>query len=941
MVLLLGYALVQLLSAPVFAQEPQPVVIVNPSPTNAIWTVKDAQDAGISTSGWLPDEEVTVTGKRAERARQFINWTLDNPSIDNHPVFRQIWLVSAGTTLFLIVIVVAIMGLGVLLARKRDVSFNVDIVPIVYKTLLLILYIAFSYLLVLGIIQLTDVMMDFFIKTLGGDQLFKIFFVDGANSEEGYRNFTGARRIGMQYAESAQTSLFLIDFTSFTYFAMGIMIVLRKIVLWFLLVVSPFLAVLMPFIFIRNTGWIWIGVFFQWAFYGPLFALFLGALARIWMVGIPFLFDFQRAKQSCEPAVFNPDSHCSAADAAKGIVYPLAINIMYGGPAQRPGGLGNELVGGPTGWPVNSSNYVDTFAEYVISLVMLWVVIVLPWWLLRIFRDYCCEGIYAMRNILMTMMNNGGLGPQPPAPAAAGPTQTRSTGLQQKTEQKIAQEVAKRIEDRVSTRLAEFENIKAVQTERIAEKLEVRVSNVKEVAQFETRREKQEYFHRLSDHMKNPMSAEHPADRAAFTNLKAEMSQRAVSGDQLAQRILEATTANRTAVNERIQNLAQTRPAVTNMVSMVAKTVTREQRDVERIVQNWSQVLTSDTKELAKIAQSVASTETAVREIVTSLPTMIATTTQKEVVQKLSEKTNVSKEKVSEIIRESARSSKEASVLSQIVNASKTDVSVVSKTIETIDRALGSAATVAVAAVKPEVIKSVITSIEKLVTTTPAVQLVEKIAQELTISVDTVKAVIQGVDESALGEKAKAAVREVKKETKAPVGVEKAKELEVDELINEKDTLSLDEYEEIKQMWINHYLHGEVPVSETIKTREDWVAHDSVLIENILNKIISENEEVRAEGLKQVADSIPFFVLADMSISDIAVYLKAKRAAAKEVSSMLTREGAVKQRLQEEMEQPAFVKTTAGKEEKTHVMRMEVEEPSKDKSGESDTTQSR
>ena len=90
-----------------------------------------------------------------------------------------------------------------------------------------------------------------------------------------------------------------------------------------------------------------------------------------------------------------------------------------------------------------------------------------------------------------------------------------------------------------------------------------------------------------------------------------------------------------------------------------------------------------------------------------------------------------------------------------------------------------------------------------------------------------------------------------------------------------------------------------------------------------------------------MADSIPFFVLADMSISDIAVYLKAKRAAAKEVSSMLTREGAVKQRLQEEMEQPAFVKTTAGKEEKTHVMRMEVEEPSKDKSGESDTTQSR
>ncbi|MCR4326403.1 MAG: hypothetical protein NUV52_01985 [Candidatus Roizmanbacteria bacterium] len=959
MLLLAGYFFAAALSSPVFAQAPQEVIIVNPSPTAPIWNVKEAVDKGITKTGWVADEEVTVVGKRAERARQFINWVLDNPSIDNHPVFRQVWLLSAGTTLFLIVIVVAVMGLAVLIARRKDVSFNVDIVPIVYKTLLLILYVAFSYLIVLAIIQLSDVMMDFFIKTLGADQLFKIFFVPGANSEEGYRNFTGYKRIGMHYAESERTSLFLIDFTSFTYFAMGIMLVLRKILLWFLLIVSPFLAILMPFIFIRNTGWIWIGVFFQWVFYGPLFALFLGALARIWTSGIPFLFDFQRAKDACEPSVFNPDNACAPADAAKAIVYPLAINILYGGPSQRPGGLGHELVGEATGGFVNSSNYVDTFAEYVISLVMLWAVIVFPWWLLRIFRDYCCDGIYAMRNILLNMMNNGGLGPQPSAPVP-GPTQTRTTGLQQDTAQKIAREVASRIEDKVTTRLSEFENIKQVQTEKIAEKLEVRVSNVREVAQMETRQDRREYFHRLSEHMKNPMSAERPADRATFTNLKAEMSQRAVSGDKLASRILEATTANRTEVQQRIQTLAQSRPAVTPLIVTLTNTVMRERTDIERVMQTWTQLLVKNTQQLTSIAQSVKTTEQSVRDVVISLPTLIATNTQKEIIEKLSEKSQTSKEVVRDIIREAVHKSKESSALTQIATESHSDVNSVTKTIETIDKALGTVAKAP--ALAKEVVEKVVTSIEKLAATTPAVQLSEKVAQATNVPAVTVQAVIQQVaDGTVVVTPAQKQVMEAVKKAAPPTPKQEVKkeEIEVDELINEKDTLSLDEYEEIKQLWMNHYLHGEVPISETIKTREDWVNHDSVTIENILNKIISDNEEVRTEGLKEVADSIPFFVLADMSISDIAVYLKAKRAAAKEVLSIITRESAVKQRLQATMQEAeVFVDTkpaaTVGKTQ-TQAMELDInnpeekkEEPEKGDSGApsgsgtggSDTTQS-
>ncbi len=84
--------------------------------------------------------------------------------------------------------------------------------------------------------------------------------------------------------------------------------------------------------------------FFQWVFYGPLFALFLGALATIWKTGIPFVFDFSRT------------------GTAAGYIYPTATNILYGGPAQVLSIL-------------NSGNYIDTFAEYVITLIMLWATI--------------------------------------------------------------------------------------------------------------------------------------------------------------------------------------------------------------------------------------------------------------------------------------------------------------------------------------------------------------------------------------------------------------------------------------------------------------------------------------------------------------------------------------------------------------------------------------
>src|SRR3989338_7778169 len=412
---------------------------------------------------WVNDPEVTALGKGGERSRQFLLWTLTHPSDDDSPNIMSIWMLSRNIAYFMLLIIAIFMGLGIMIGQRGYFNLQVDVSPLFIKLVSLLLYVTFSAAIVLMIVQVSDILMQFFIRTLGVDKVFNIFFVPGnvkvdnnvANaSEQAYRTFEGCSNISTIALDSVRTSKFLIRLTNMTYYFIGIMFLLRKIVLWFLLIVSPFLAVLAPFIFIRNIGWIWIGVFFQWVFYGPLASLFLGTLARIWNSPrhIPFIFDFSRIQGM-------------GTDYVNKIIYPTTTNILYGGPAQ-------------TLKTYNTSSYVDTYAEYIISLIMLWTVIILPWWLLRIFRDYCCDGILAMKNILMAMYDQMRGGP-PPEPS--GPTPTPST-----TGFGAALKMPKMDDVTIKVRIETVEEIKRAKTEDISRSLDMHVSNLTDIARFET-----------------------------------------------------------------------------------------------------------------------------------------------------------------------------------------------------------------------------------------------------------------------------------------------------------------------------------------------------------------------------------------------------------------------------------------------------------------------
>lgn len=783
------------------------------------WMCVDPQTGGTELipgqEKWLFDARTTEVGKRAERARQFINWVLTHPAIHNHSVFRQVWLISAMTTLFLIVLTVSIMGIGLIVAKKQDISVKVDVVPILTKAALLLIYALFSYWLVLGLIQITDIIMAFFIKLMDADKLFSIFFSAGSDSlsasENGYRSFVGYRNFDPLVNEMAKTSLFLIDVSSYTYFVMGLVIVLRTVVLWFLLIVSPFLALLMPFRLIRNIGWIWIGVFFQWAFYGPLFALFLGALTKIWQAGIPFSFNFSRIQSD-------------------GVVYPLAINILYGGPQQtgEAGSLGAALSHQN---PVNTSNYIDTFAEYVISLLMLWVVMILPWWLLRIFRDYCCDGIYAVKNILMNMMGNDRRPGEPPSPPAPGFHFSQKMQIP-KTESR-PQEI------RTSLKVERMEEIKNIRTEEISKRMDLEVKRLSDIARFETQKEKREYVSKVRDYLRNPMTAERKEDQTQFTHLKTELQQRAVRGDVAAKRLIEALGSSTVTMQGKIKELSKERPEVMPVSRSVSTSLKVSEEHISKVTSSISEKLVREERLVTDIAARSQVQREQAQRVIQSVPRAVAEHNAQTLTQKVAETAGLTTEKTREVLKNTAEKSTSEEVVGEV-------------------------------------------------------------AKKENVAPEEVKKIATGVFQEVSGP--------VKPAT-----------------ITTPKTVSIEEYEEMRKMWIEHYTKGEVPVTRDVKDRKDWIGSELIKLDNIMNKIVSENEEVRAAGLNEVADIIPFFILGDMNIQEIAAYLKAKQAAAKEVLTGIDKESALKERLSEAAKPEEFVEVKKDQAEAAKTMEMKKE----------------
>lgn len=635
------------------------------------WSVSPAS----AQTSWVPDPEVTALGKSSERARQLLFWYFNRPTLDNSPAILGMWAVSRNIALFFMVIVVIGFGFQLILSKEKT-KFE----AFVPKLIGLLVFAFFSYVIILGLIQIGDVIMKFFVETIVGKDLFNITFV-AQNSEDSYIKFQGFRRTEPELIESAQTAFTVIKLTNFTYYAMFIILVVRKIILWFLLIVSPFLSMLFAFPFIKNVGWIWIGVFFQWLFYGPLFSIFLAGLVKIWEMGIPWGFDFTKV------GVVSSDPKKT------GIVFPTAINILYGGPAQRL-------------TDTNTCNYVDTFAEYVIALIMLWVVILLPWLLLRIFRDYCCNLIKSLEAATMNLYGKlGGITP-PPLPSVPTPA-------------KMEVPFRKAIDSTISSliRSTEQASMAKMRTEDILNSVGLKVSSLADISRLEINSEERKMASQKLEYLQSPFKVSNASLRSQFASSNQELAARAAKGDVVAERTLAA------ASNVSVSTMA-----------------TLMQKQKEAIAE---------------------------REL-------------------LSEKGIITRKGV---------------VTVRGVISEKEVPGVVAR-------------------------KGVL-------------------AQRVPVRA---RRVTEGAPLAA------------------PVPPR---------------TVSVEDYEQVKKMWVNNYRNGEVPLSERIRSREEWLRTEVTKISDTIEMISSKDEQKRSTGFENVAAVMPFLFLGGFTEEQVLVYLKAKLEAAK------------------------------------------------------------
>lgn len=827
---------------------------------------------------WVESPEITEQGKADERARQFIYWVLSHPSIDDHPTLKKVWGVSMQIALMITLFVATIFGIGIIIAQRQNFDLKIDVSPLIIKLVFMLLYIVFSAAIVLTIIQVSEMLMKFFIETLGGRDLFNIYFA-GNSAEDNYIKFHGCVDKNWRVQEGLHAELFLLRLTNITYYVMGIMLLLRKILLWFLLFVSPFLALLMPFVFIRNTGWIWIGVFFQWVFYGPLFALFLGGLAQIWKNGIPFPFNFSRTNTQ------------------QGYIFPTAMNIAYGGPAQQ--------------WTAdkppqtNNGNYVDTFAEYIITLLMLWAITFFPWWLLRIFRDYCCDGIMAMKNILMSMYDQmrGGPSPTPgPVPTAPTPASTVINTTLNVPQSNIA-----------SVKLENIEEIKKAQTENITKSLEIKATKLTDIARYETNKTVNQTANKNIQYLQNPMKANTTTERQKYMNIRTELFNRSVKEDKIARQILTATSTSKIEQMQQRQEIVKTLPAMRPVTHLVSFKVQVPEAKVQSITNNLFHSLYTNDTVVNSIAQTTKVAQPQVKTILNSY-TMNTNQPVNQIVNNISQQSNITKDTVRAVIKES--------------NTLLTTQTTNTAFVNTIQQATG----VPAQQVR-HILQKYVTNVNQPIETT-----IENLHKETNIENEKIKNVINLTTERVKTSnniiKEVAQKENVKEEvvkqiiaSQVPLVVEPEKNIE--QTVAVPPSVSLEDYEEVKKMWQEQYEKGEVPVTEDIQSRSEWVEKDIVLITNTLNKLMSVDEKVRQEGLDDVSYLLPIFMINNLSGEELMVYLKAKLEAAKAV---LNKDKEKEEEKAQPEEEEVFVEASKKKEEaKTMTLEDAQEIPDEEK----------
>lgn len=512
-VFIIGFFFTSVYLQPVFAQ----VNTVNGTPTVATQAPEGS---------WVEDQEVTFVGKTAVRAQDFLSWALENydwacvkqtaTSCDNsnNPLLDFWKFIRSIVYVFLILFVLAAAFIIVITRGK-----NLTIMRFMPRFFFVVIFVTLSFSLIQFIYVTTDIIQGCFLRLdcrnpqiqnniINKDNLLHVAFA--------YPTFVGYREIGSAYEESAFISLLLVRLTAYTYYAMTLILIVRKIILWFFIIISAVFPLLLFYNPLRNTAKIWIGEFFRWLLYAPLFAIFLHGLVVMWQKtdvqnkinGIPLAFSFTGAIQ-----------------------YPTAINILLGGPGQSVS-------------ITNSVNLPDTFAQYVVALLMLWVVILLPFLLLNIFLDYLKSISFKDSTVMKQLVSHGKsfIGRSDPVPATPPPS-PRGTGFARALP--LGEGAVRTIDIQSAVKFTD-----AQAANEMMRLTNLAIPKMRDIAKYESSLlsrdvgKKQEINHVSSTLQKiaNPSASSTPAERERFSTVRNKLMSQKQKGDPVANQILSASS---------------------------------------------------------------------------------------------------------------------------------------------------------------------------------------------------------------------------------------------------------------------------------------------------------------------------------------------------------------------------------------------------------------
>lgn len=830
---------------------------------------------------YTEDPEVNFVGKTDARAVQFLNWTLqnyewacytDNPAItappndpnandpkstntrkcqnDKNPLIG-FWKTIRNIVYALFALIILITAFILIVSRGKSLTLK-RFLP---RFVAVVLLVTLSYALIQFIYTTVDIFQGFFLtkppSTAGGPREL-INSLDLLYVGWDYEYFRGLRKVHPFFDESVFVNLLLARLTAVTYYAMTGVLIIRKIILWFFIVLSPIFPILLLYYPVRNTAKIWIGEFFRWLMYAPLFAVFLSGLVSVWKSPrLPLIFDFTNV--------------------GKSFVYPTATNVLLGGPGQVV-------------TAENNLNTPDTFALYVVALIMLWVVILLPFILLQIFLDYLNNFSFTDSPAMQKLINTSYLllNKTPPSPTTPVPPPA-NTGMAKQLpfgkfgaaqQIPITQEGPKGAAKQLPIAMPMGEALQQqsvkplssaqahVNTE-ILNATNISIPTIRDIASFE----RQIIANRESSNVSqtyealrqisNPQIIQNQITKEKYVKIKERIIQESKSGNNVATSILKASNVASNVSTQNVNNIRNLRKNLTkiaNPQSVTAKDSERVTKLHDSLVKESQQGNTLATSILAsketmstkevqdlkeKLIDATLKGDRNATDILTNSVTQINTQTTQKIIQQLANTSTIADTKLRERYDQ---------VKEKIIEEQKQGNPLATSLLSSMDSSS-----------KQE------TALGKNVNTKNIENLKEKI-----IEAKDKKDHLAGELLSLF--MSEASVPEV-------TAVPQASRIQ---------SVSTEDYEAVKKMWQENYKGLDVP--EGLTDRNEWVTDDLTDINRILSLLTSNDEQHIQEGMQEVGTVLPFLMLGGFSQEEIVAYLKAKRDAAKTVVDEMAKE---------------------------------------------------